>query len=174
MPDYNCKDIPTLDDVIDDDQSTQTDNLEAAEPVQQVNSEASEHSADTDHTVGNDADNNEDTTDGTRDPLQSSSNSFYPTQGISHSSIQISYQEVYDKLRVQHLSQAGETVAAEAPSIDLDTIVESVTKLIMPELEQQLKSLIQQALTEKLPEEIIKSTHDDSDNSDDDGRSDNV
>jgi hypothetical protein len=39
----------------------------------------------------------------------------------------------------------------------LDTIVNQVVKQIMPELEQQLHKLVQQALAEKLPKEVIHS-----------------
>jgi hypothetical protein len=44
---------------------------------------------------------------------------------------------------------------AEAPSISLNLIVEDVVKQLMPDLEQQLRFLIKQALEEKLPEDII-------------------
>lgn len=44
---------------------------------------------------------------------------------------------------------------AEEPRISLNAIVEDVVKQLMPDLEQQLRFLIKQALEEKLPEDII-------------------
>jgi hypothetical protein len=182
MTDYSNKVIPTLDDVIDDDQSTQTGSLEAVDPAQQTKPEesgdSSGNSTDADQDASDDLDNddidNKGTVDNTSEPHHATSSPFYETPGTTHASLQISYQEIYDKSRVQHLDQTIETASAEVAPIDLDTIVESVTEQIMPELEQKLKSLIQQVLTEKLPEEIIKSAHDDSDSADDGGHIDNI
>jgi hypothetical protein len=44
---------------------------------------------------------------------------------------------------------------AEEPRISLNAIVDDVVKKLMPDLEQQLRFLIKQALEEKLPEGII-------------------
>jgi hypothetical protein len=44
---------------------------------------------------------------------------------------------------------------AEVSPISLNSIVEDVVKQLMPDLEQQLRFLIKQALEEKLPEDII-------------------
>ena len=43
-----------------------------------------------------------------------------------------------------------------APPVALETIVDDVVKQLLPDLEQQLRFLVQQALEEKLPAEMIE------------------
>lgn len=45
-----------------------------------------------------------------------------------------------------------------APTISLETMTEDIVKQILPGLEAQLRSLVQQALEEKLPEEFVISS----------------
>lgn len=49
-------------------------------------------------------------------------------------------------------------VAAQATGqpVDLETVVDDVVKQLLPDLEQQLRFLVQQALEEKLPADMIK------------------
>lgn len=67
------------------------------------------------------------------------------TQGDEHT---------IDDPSTQHQTTADQSVASE-PSITLDSIVDDVLKKLIPDLEQQLRFLVQQALEEKLPAEII-------------------
>ena len=62
----------------------------------------------------------------------------------------------------QHQTTAAQPDIPYQP-VDLNMIVDDVVKQLIPDLEQQLRLLVKQALEEKLPEEIIKHVSAESD-----------
>ena len=141
MPDYDPKDVPTLDDIIKNDI---TDNAKTAiddgvvEPDDAV-IKAAEYDInqflaesidqDTDSTVS-------DETGPQAGDLDEDKNDA----------------PIIDAQPVEPAPQ----VSVEPISVEL--IVNDIVKQLMPELEQQLTHLLQQALEDKLPEEIRKDT----------------
>ena len=179
MSDYDLKNIPVLDDVIEEDASdeTEVDNEELAEEgqIEEENSIDlfSDESADSDNVDPVDAepeltDENIDEQD-SGDQNSGDEEPYYPD--IAQTSIQIAYQEIYDKsinlLKDdgtdesdtndhidEHLAEAAQI---SIDPIELEEIVGSTVKQLLPDLEQQLRFLIQRALEDRLPAEIIKS-----------------
>jgi len=60
-----------------------------------------------------------------------------------------------DDLAVNDISIENITPASGQPVV-LDEIVDEIVKQLMPDLEQQLRFLVQQALEDRLPEELIE------------------
>lgn len=151
MSDFDQKNIPTLDDIVDN---------EGAE--------------DTETSVAKNEDNldlfegkiSDDIIDEEIDDIK-----------ISQQSIQYAYQEIYSgsTYRVGNKTKDHDSVTSNdivesdsTPPLEtlaLESIVEDVVKQMMPDLEQQLRFLIQRSLEEKLPEEIIEWTDDGSSDS---------
>ncbi len=146
MPDYNPKDVPILDDIIEKDlaDNVESDNAEIAiedgllEPDDTVIG-AAEYDINQflAESTGKDTD---DTVIADKEPQADDLNEDKNDAAI------------IDIASVETIAQ----VSAEPISVDL--IVKDIVKQLMPDLEQQLKRLLQQALEEKLPEGIIKST----------------
>ena len=151
MPDFDPENIPTLDDVIEHDGDTEAmlnaDADDTAETAKQ-----------TEETV---ADDDEDTSIG--EPRHYPENLQY--------SVQISYQEVYDKFigaledeaepggdTVQPISAdklLAEALQANLTPAILESAISSVVKSLVPDMEQQLRFLLQRSLEEKLSDELI-------------------
>ncbi len=94
--------------------------------------------------------------------------SFYPEPPEPVESALIDYQQTAtdtshetadDDTIISSASIAGHHVAqpTQAIAIALAPLVDDIVKQLMPELEQQLRFLVRQALHDKLPEEIIKN-----------------
>ncbi len=69
-----------------------------------------------------------------------------------------------DFKNIEELSaEPDQPVAAQlaAQPVELETIVDDVVKQLLPDLEQQLRFLVQQALEEKLPAEMIEQISED-------------
>jgi hypothetical protein len=156
MPDFDPKDIPVLDDIVDDD-SADTNGLDNDENENNLDLfEENEAEA------AAEAELPKDTTDNHIDL-----NAI--DEKISQLSIQYDYEEIYSGLAFrldapvkddqQEINTQNETgTLTTIEPLALEPIIESVVKQMMPDLEQQLRFLIQQALEKKLPSEIIKST----------------
>jgi hypothetical protein len=204
MSNYDPKNIPTLDDVIEEKDADKPDiadttsdelteaeennfDLFSSEPVDEPVSEPANEMADSEteapiiaepelqpiafddsdvfDSISADASN--DTSDDISDVEQNhEEHQHYPE--AAQITVQITYQEAYDKSVSSLTDQEAnnqETDNAETSisPIELETVVADVVKQLLPDLEQQLRFLIQQALEEKLPAEIIKPADTDTD-----------
>ncbi len=61
-----------------------------------------------------------------------------------------------DIIEIRSAEKKTDTIATIERPTTLETIVEDVVKHLIPDLEQQLRFLVQQALEEKLPEKVIR------------------
>ena len=157
MPDFDPDNVPILDDIIDDDgtDANELDNSENEDNLDLFEENETELASETESQIET-ADNHDDDED--------TSN-----ERVSQLSIQHNYEEIYSGLAF-HLgiavkdAQPENTVQDETDSLaaieplELEPIVKSVVKQMMPDLEQQLRFLIQQALEERLPPDIIQLT----------------
>ena len=125
--------IGIIDDINDDDFSTaiHSHDLETAQGTETVATEAAI---------------NEDNTN------RSTANSEPETDGIE--SALIDYGVTADVQPVRIEQQITEQ------RVSLETVVDGITRQLMPDLEQQLRFLIQQALEDSLPDEVIKQLTD--------------
>ena len=155
MSDFDPKNIPILDDIIDDDSadSNQLDSSESENNLDLFEESEAEQAAETESPIDT-ADNHVDI--------------GVINEKISQLSVQYDYEEIYSGLAFRldgavKDEQPEKNARDETDSLttieplELEPIVESVVKQMMPDLEQQLRFLIQQALEKKLPSEIFKS-----------------
>ena len=154
MPDFDPNNIPVLDDIIDDD-STDADEIDDTENENNLDlfeENEAESAVDTESPIDT-ADNHDD-----KDAIN---------EKISPLSVQYGYEEIYSGLAFRHDDtvdddQTENNAQDETDSLTsieplvLEPIIESVVKQMMPDLEQQLRFLIQQALEERLPKDIIQ------------------
>ena len=155
MADFDQKNIPTLDDIIDDEHhdATDADIVENEDSLDLFATEPDDTNANTEQ----ETEFTEETTD-----------IELANEGAVVQSIQISYEDSYSGLA---FNANNDTISDEAETendvdesaittliepIELESIVQSVVKQMLPDLEQQLRFLLQQSLEEKLPAEMIK------------------
>ena len=157
MPDFDPKDIPVLDDIVDDE-SADTNGLDNAENENNL-ALFEENEAET----AAEAESPIDTTDNHIDP-----NAIH--EKISQLSIQHDYEEIYSGLafrldapvkkdQQENNTQDETNSLTTIEPLALESIIESVVKQMMPDLEQQLRFLIQRSLEEKLPADILKASN---------------
>jgi hypothetical protein len=127
MPDFDPDNIPVLDDIIDDD-STDANELDNSEN-----------------------EDNPDLFEENETELAAEAESQIETAD-NHNDKDTSNEGVSQPLNVQ---DETDSLAAIEP-LELEPIVKSVVNQMMPDLEQQLRFLIQQALEERLPPDIIQ------------------
>ena len=134
MPDFDPDNIPVLDDIIDDDSTdaNELDNSENEDDLDLFEENETELAAEAESQIET-ADNHDDK-DTSNDDKDTSN------EGVSQ------------PLNVQ---DETDSLAAIEP-LELEPIVKSVVNQMMPDLEQQLRFLIQQALEERLPPDIIQ------------------
>ena len=173
MPDYDPKSIPILDDIIDNE--VDSENTDAADTA---------HTKPLSEEANTDIPGTEDVSDdNTPDLFKGDITGFEADRDDNPESDEttdiesalIDYQaddiELHDTPTDDAVTLQPE-IADQAddftPSISLNEIVDDVVKQLIPDLEQQLRFLVRQALEEKLPEEIIQKTvSDDTTRSDD-------
>ena len=169
MPDYDPKSIPILDDIIEGENADKDEAVSIAETVPEV--PAPEDMPD-DNTLDLFAADPEDLErtepeigafDGSPEALEEDTGNA-ETKTIESALIDyqlednkiekddsdiIDYQpEIQSASSIQAIDSS--TPVGAIPPIDLDAIVDGVVKQMMPDLEKQLRFLIQQALEEKL------------------------
>ena len=167
MPDYDPQSIPILDDVIVSDarEKSSTEDTQAA---------AESFIADTEEAETNATENNLDLffsdSSGTLaeelildnpNKLQEESQ-ISSIEHITDTDPDESFaEESVDASPSNPASPADDTSAPDTPALEtsesLESIVNDVVKHLMPDLEQQLRYLVQQALEERLPQEIMQS-----------------
>jgi hypothetical protein len=161
MSDFDPKSIPVLDDIIDDD-SADTNELDNTENENNLDLfEENETESATETKSGIDTAGDHIDTDAINEK-------------ISQLSVQYDYEEIYnglafrpgdatkDKPPERDGLDEPESLMAVEPLV-LESIVKSVVKQMMPDLEQQLRFLIQQALEERLPQDILKLSNTETD-----------
>jgi len=132
MPDYNPKDVPTLDDIIEKDI---TDNAESDD----AGTEAAKNDLDLSSNESIDPDT-DDTIIAETEPQTGDLNDIPEVESDNTEAIQ----------------SVETTPQVSVEPIAVELIVKDIVKQLLPDLEQQLTFLLQQALEEKLPEKIIK------------------
>jgi len=154
MSDFNPENIPVLDDIIDDD-SSDTNELEGTENENNLDLfEENETEPDTE-------------TETETETAYNHADIDAFNEKISQLAVQYDYEEIYSGLAFRldgavKDEQPEENILNESESLTtieplvLEPIVESVVKQMMPDLEQQLRFLIQQALEKRLPSDILK------------------
>jgi len=181
MPDYDPKNIPILDDIIENDAKSKnadaittsdgkiipeqiSTDIAGAEKLQDDNTLDLFNDKTTDFKVGN-----SEPESGVIDKFIGDINEDSEAIGIENSETEtvdsalIDYQVVEDENDSEQQDDqigqaqtiAGQSTIAEQ-TITLDSIADDVVKQLLPDLEQQLRFLVQQALEEKLPEEVIR------------------
>jgi len=145
MPDYDPKSIPILDDIIEGEiESENTDSTETSKK-KIIPEEISVDSVDTENMQD---DNTLDLfNDGIKDDAETIATLSKETEAVAPTLINYQIEEDDD-------IQPDDVVSG--PSVTLDSIVDDVVKQLMPDLEQQLRFFVQQALVEKLPEKIVR------------------
>jgi hypothetical protein len=187
MPDYDPKSIPILDDIIEDDTNepeltgsvfAEVDNQDSDETA--INSldlfaddtidteqETMEPSLGTIDQFINPAD--VELTAVETDIAESALIDYQLDQDESGISIQHDTQavedapgpdETSDDITIEDTAEDTSTSDPNQP-VTLNAIVDDVVKQLLPDLEQQLRFLVQQALEEKLPEEIARQLSND-------------
>lgn len=127
MPDFDPDNIPVLDDIIDDD-STDANELDNSE-----NEDNLDLFEENETELAAEAESQIETADNHDDKDTSNEGGSQP------------------------LNDQDETDSPAAiEPLELEPIVKSVVNQMMPDLEQQLRFLIQQALEERLPPDIIQ------------------
>lgn len=217
MADYDLKDIPTLDDVIEEkSDDSQSETAAPVTPAEPEHNTAADHDATEAETIDDDAHVDDEyvddkhvddehvddehvddehiddehgaddiTTDNNAaqaieqqqqsDHLQAQdvqTQSFIP---VVTEIVDINYQEVYDKsinsINTPTIAGSATTPTGEVPAseelpseapftiepIELEAIVNRAVTHLLPDLEQQLRFLVQRALEKQLPEALIKT-----------------
>lgn len=151
MSDFDPKSIPILDDIIDNENdAVASDKAAEVEPV-------SNHLADIENNPDQDAPdlfNSTTTNDNISDhelnhqkpDKLTAENDFSEDETIESALID----NQQDNIAEAQLPQPNHS------QIDLDAVVNDVVKQLIPDLEQQLRFLVKQALEEKLPENNIQ------------------
>ena len=160
MSDFDPNKIPTLDDIIDDETTDDTapDIIEDESSLDLFENEDTDEILDTDAEI--------DAVDESIDKGDIDNATSLPPRPYTYeetyndSAYQLDYEVKYDDLiTYDNLVEINQNTPIEPLEIEL--IVKSVVKQMMPDLEQQLRFLIQQALEKQLPSEIVKSSIDD-------------
>jgi hypothetical protein len=178
MPDYDPKSIPILDDIIEDDATEpELTGSVFADVENEDSDETAINSLDlfVDDTVDIEQEAMEPSL-GTIDRfINPADDELTAIETDTAESALIDYQHDQDEpgISIQHDTQALESppgpdetsdditiddTTASDPNqpVTLNAIVDDVVKQLMPDLERQLRFLVQQALEEKLPEEIAR------------------
>ena len=174
MPDYDPKSIPILDDIIDNDVDSENTDAAYNKPLsEQANTDIS----------GTEDDSDDDALDLFQDVITGfeadRDDNPERDETTNIESALIDYQaddiELHDTpaddavtLQPEITDQAADQADDFTSAINLNEIVDDVVEQLIPDLEQQLRFLVRQALEEKLPEEITQKTvSDDTTRSDD-------
>lgn len=138
MPDFNPKNIPTLNDVIDDGL---TDNDKK---------EAEKHDSNPDNSEAQQGDSND-----KQGKLAEAPDILSSAEEVQH---------IVNTILSE--PDNNRTFARQPPidippdhSTSLQATVNSIVEQMMPQLEQQLKQLVRQNLEDKLPDDILKALH---------------
>jgi len=155
MPDYDPKSIPILDDIIKDDviKETEKDKDDATENNLDLFSDGTKDTAAEEPVI-----EQAELQIGNIEDISSADN----TETDNIESALIDYTTDDESSQPVIASQTPEEMSEEAPQasatpLQLETMVDDIVKQLMPDLEQQLRFLVLQALEEKLPEELLKS-----------------
>lgn len=140
MPDYNPKDIPTLDDIVEPDLAEKVESEEAEE----VEAPATESDPDLYLDESIDQDNGDTNIDATPIDIAEHQPDGFNEDENAPPNIDVQPDEPAPQVSVE--------------PIPVELIVSDIVKQLMPDLEQKLKLLLQQALEEKLAEETVQST----------------
>jgi hypothetical protein len=160
MSDIDPNKIPTLNDIIDDDTTDDTvpDTVENESSLDLFENEETDKIFDTDPEIGTE-DESIDKID-TDKEITLPSTPYTYEETYNDSAYQLDYEVTYeDLITYDDLVEFNQNTPIEPLEVEL--IVKSVVKQMMPDLEQQLRFLIQQALEKQLPPEIVKSPKDD-------------
>ena len=172
MPDYDPKSIPILDDIIEDE--VDIEGVDTADTGNQkiVSEETGADIAGTEDVLDDDNPDlfSVDISDvevGMAEPEIAAIDTFIDDLGDepeSNESALIDFQA--DDMSAEDNPAADDAVTLQPATVDqadiftqsanLKAIVDDVVNQLIPDLEQQLRFLVQQALEEKLPEEIIQ------------------
>ena len=173
MPDYDPKSIPILDDIIENETSSEGVDTAEAKDKKLFSEEISTGIIDTGEILddkapdlfnGDVADIDVETVEPEIAAIDTFINGVVDEAGSSEAesaeSALINYQpeedttEIYDSDDIDYQPEAQPTISIHAVDsdipVDIDAIVDDVVKQMMPDLEQKLRFLIQQALEEKL------------------------
>ena len=164
MSDFDQKNIPVLDDIIDGDgtDNTKSDSIESENNLDLFEDKTTEASTETEPQI---------------DSIDEISDNDVNHQKTTQPAITFNYEETYRGSDYQLGSKinavaAGTEETQNQPDptfplepLVLERVVKNVVKQIMPDLEQQLRFLIQQSLEDELPKEIEKSATTDTDDS---------
>ena len=182
MPDYDPKSIPILDDIIEDDivEEDKSEPELAAPELDDFQYRDSDDSsiASLDLFTANTLDAAEDTAQPELGTLEQLTDSAEDEQAEDNTdtmeSALIDYHADQDETALGHHSESQainesfdvddklHEITVEEKALDpvqpatLSSLVDGVVQQLMPDLEQQLRVLVQQALEEKLPEEIVE------------------
>ncbi len=183
MPDYDPKNIPTLDDIIEGESNDAaaihekiiiTDEMNADEHTLDLfNDKATDIEIDQmDPEIGTIDKFIDAATDIDVETIRTLDDETDVTESalIDYPLEEDSEENIEDEIIVSHDHTPDEPgdqipVITEPPAIsdpaitlDLDSIIDDIVTRLMPDLEQQLRSQIRQALQEKLPDDIIRQT----------------
>lgn len=157
MSDFDHKNIPTLDDIID----VEVNETAEPDPNEEIDSP--------DLFEADDIDSEDAAEDMLNESKIPAAETSFSDSGLVQHHLQHNYEEIYSGL-VYPFSHATTNENTDEPNskLPLDTlalekIVGNVVKQILPDIEQQLRFLIHRSLEEKLPEEIDKFTNEDAD-----------
>lgn len=180
MPDYDPKSIPILDDIIEgENESADTAETNDEKIIsEQISTDlAATENIQDDNTLDLFNDNAADIKTDASEPGIGAIDKFIDSISEEHEIIEIENSETEivesalidyqtednitandihtaDEQHEQHQTITSQSALSEQP-ITLDSIVDDVVKQLVPDLAQQLRFLVRQALEEKLPEEII-------------------
>ena len=160
MSDFDKTNIPTLDDIIDDDktESIKPDIAESEDKLDLFQAKTEDSTTETEPQSDTTAEV-VDKKDSTNKKTGQHSGHYTYEEIYGDTSYQLSHKANYDeRITYEDLVETDTVISLEP--IVLEQIVENVVKQMMPDLEQQLRFLIQQSLEEKLPEEIINLAND--------------
>lgn len=160
MPDFDPNKIPTLDDIIDDETTdgTAPDIIEDESSLDLFENEDTDEILDTDPEI--------DAADESIDKADIDNTTSLPPRPYTYeetyndSAYQLGLEVKYEDL-ITYDDPVEFNQTAPIEPLEVELIVKSVVKQMMPDLEQQLRFLIQQALEKQLPPEIVKSSKDD-------------
>ena len=175
MADFDPKSIPVLDDVIEsedadkltsestlteDESSPSEDSLDLfAEKSEELPAETATSEDQTTEEISAEAEHETDIVDDVIDEDIESA-----LEDIGSALIDYDTEKINTAIDAQPLK--AEQIITEHPS-SLKSVVDDVTKQLMPNLEQWLRFLIQQALEDRLPDEVIAKLSSNNDRTDD-------
>ena len=161
MPEYDPKSIPILDDVIENDSDENADALDSSTENQKTASDTT--SAENPYAESSQSDDNLDLfsdrfTGLTAEAPVIDQAAEEPSSQESEKteSALIDYSAVTEQEDITETAPSIETLPqTTAEPVSLEAIVDEIAKQLIPDLEQQLRYLIQKALEDRLPDEII-------------------